>query len=240
MQRERSGRTQPLRASMHASADAQFARALDELKKATKYTYDDLRESFLVDARITDARLEIEVIPLSSVIVYNVRTPRERRVTFDTIEFQGCLTVPHHRHLHRTTRGYLSLTLSHVTLMAARAYGAEQLLCDIGVTEEDHSDPSAVRMICSVRLSHDESYTHRWLPTLHGLYQRTMPPIETFAKTLPVLGGQLVGSFCHDEIIARASREAVHNGQGFGVVYTFKWPWAGRKRNLATLEADVA
>lgn len=230
-QRDQRGNQHAVEHAVENTLNLHFVKALDELKRATKYTYDELRRingGWFYDRGV---RLTIIVTPLTNELIYHYKTPQERRVPYDTIDFRGEITVPYYERLSRTAIDYLHATLSHVVLMAARVYGAQGHLTDLNDVEKTdlHGFMSSF-----VRLMYEES-TNSNLPlrVLHELYlpkgpQQTLslPPIVDFARSLPKLGTQRASFYSYNPSLA-STEAAVHNPkrQGWGVVYSFEWLW---------------
>jgi len=234
-QRDQRGDQHALQHAVQNTLNLHFIKALDEFKKATKYAHDELR-SIHNDWRFHYlAELQIIVTPMTNEVIYHHRTPQEKRVPYDSIDFRAKIKVPYYEQLSRTAINYLNVTLSHVVLMAARVYGVQGPLID--VNDFDKMDSHAL-MFSYVVLSQAQA-TESKLPlrVLHELYvPKTkqyenqswwiLPSILEFARSLPKLGTQQASSFRYNVDIEN-SEPSVHNPkrQGWGVVYTFEWPW---------------
>ena len=235
-QRDQRGDQHAVQHAVQNTLNLHFIKALDEFKKATKYVHDELR-SIHYDWRFYFlAQLQIIVTPMTNEVIYHHRTPQEHRIPYDSIDFRAKIEVPYYKQLSRTAINYLNVTLSHVVLMAARVYGVQGHLTD--VNDFNKIDLHAVELFSYVVLSHTQA-TESKLPlrVLHELYvSKTkqyenqswslLPSILEFARSLPKLGTEQASSFRYNVGIEN-SEPSVHNPkrQGWGVVYTFEWPW---------------
>ena len=185
-----------------------------------------------------NAKLQIVVTPVTTELIYHHRTAQERRVPYDTVSFSATLELPYH-HYSREADGYFYLTLSHVLVLAARVYGAEDGILDFG--DQPVTNETTYSLTCSARLGHTESTNSR-IPfsTLQQLYVPRGPPlqlpinpplpsipIELLSQALPALGTTRASALRYSKDIAMLSA-ARHNPkiEGYGVVYNFEWNWS--------------
>jgi len=236
--RNQSGNGRALKNSIQDDLNLKFNLAVFECKKAVKRAYDELRAKQRTPAG--NVQFDIIVTPQTSELIYHHRTPQERRVPFDTVSFQGELKVPYYKWLSREASGHLYLTLCHVVVLAARVYGAQDRLLDLGSTWP--GDSNTYTITCDTRLGHTEANNARVpFQILHELYVPKMSlvddtvvqplhpsiPIELLSRSLPMLGTNRASSFRYTKDIATTSAAKQNQKlQGYGVVYTFEWPWA--------------
>jgi hypothetical protein len=239
--RDQSGNKRALEDAVRHEMNLKFMAAMFELKKAVRYGYTEIATQMLARGAAplpADAKLQIVVTPVTTELIYHHRTAQERRVPYDTISFSATLQLPYF-HYSREAGGYFYLTLSHVLVLAARVYGAENGILDFG--DQPVTNGATYSLTCSARLEHRESTNSR-IPfsTLQQLYVPRGPPvqlpinpplpsipIELLSQALPALGTTRASSLSYSKDIAMLSA-ARHNPklEGYGVVYSFEWNWS--------------